>query len=104
MKALSIALLASAGLFVTGTAAAADGAALAKAKGCLACHTVDKKVIGPAFKEVSAKYKGDATAEAKLVQKVKKGGSGVWGPSPMPPHAHVSDADITTIVKWVMAQ
>ncbi len=79
------------------------GEALAQKSGCLACHGVDKKVLGPSYKEVSAKYKGDKTAEAKLVQKVKAGGSGVWGAMPMPPNSpQVKDADIQTIVKWVL--
>lgn len=79
------------------------GEALAQKSGCLACHGVDKKVLGPSYKEVAAKYKGDKTAEAKLVQKVKAGGSGVWGAMPMPPNSpHVKDADIQAIVKWVL--
>jgi cytochrome c len=67
--------------------------ALAKKYNCLACHQVDKKVVGPAYKEIAKKYKGQAGAQAKLAEKVKKGGSGVWGPVPMPPNAAVPDAD-----------
>ena len=78
------------------------GKALAQKSGCLACHSVDTKVVGPAFKDVSAKYKGKG-AEAKLVDKVKKGGSGVWGPVPMPANSpQVKDDDIKTIVSWVL--
>jgi len=77
--------------------------ALAQKSGCMACHAVDKKVVGPAYKEVAAKYKGDAKAEAMLADKVKKGGVGTWGQIPMPPNAAVSDADIKTLVKWVLA-
>ena len=78
------------------------GKALAQKSGCLACHSVDTKVVGPAFKDVSAKYKGNG-AEAKLVDKVKKGGSGVWGPIPMPANSpQVKDDDIKTIVSWVL--
>jgi cytochrome c len=78
------------------------GKALAQKSGCLACHSVDTKVVGPAFKDVSAKYKGKG-AEAKLVDKVKKGGSGVWGPIPMPANSpQVKDDDIKTIVSWVL--
>ena len=77
--------------------------ALAQKSGCMACHAVDKKVVGPAYKEVAAKYKGDAKAEAMLVDKVKKGGVGTWGQIPMPPNATVSDADIKTLVKWVLS-
>ena len=82
----------------------AHGEALAKAKNCLACHATDKKVVGPAYQDVAKKYKGDKTAEAKLIKKVKEGGAGVWGPIPMPPNAQVSDADIKTLVEWVLAQ
>lgn len=77
---------------------------LAKKSGCMACHAVDKKVVGPAYKDVAAKYKDDKTAEAKLVKKVKEGGVGVWGQVPMPPNAHVKDDDIKTLVKWVLSQ
>lgn len=97
-----LSLLAVAGLLSTGVAQADE--ALAKAKGCLACHSVDKKVVGPSYKDVAKKYAGDKTAEAKLVEKVKKGGSGVWGPVPMPPNAAVSDADLQKLVKWVLSQ
>jgi cytochrome c len=76
---------------------------LATKSGCTACHAVDKKVVGPAFKEVAAKYKGDAKAEAMLVDKVKKGGVGNWGQVPMPPNAGVKDEDIKTLVKWVLS-
>ncbi|MGH8552265.1 MAG: c-type cytochrome, partial [Methylococcales bacterium] len=75
---------------------------LATDSGCLACHKVDSKVVGPSFKEVTAKYKGDAGAEATLIEKVKKGGSGAWGSIPMPPNSQVSDADIATLVKWIL--
>ena len=78
--------------------------ALAKKHNCLACHTVDKKMVGPSYKEVAAKYRGDAGAEAKLVDKVKKGGQGVWGQIPMPPNATVPDADLRALVKWVLSQ
>ena len=77
---------------------------LAKKHACTACHAVDKKVVGPAFKEVAAKYKGNAKAEAMLVEKVKKGGVGVWGQVPMPPNSpQVKDADIQTLVKWILS-
>lgn len=100
----SIALIAAAGsLLATQAMAADDGLALAQKHACMSCHQVDKKVVGPAYKDVAAKYRGDKTAEAKLVEKVKKGGSGVWGPVPMPPNAQVSDADIKTIVHWVLS-
>ena len=88
----------------SGTVNAADPAELAKKSNCFSCHAIDKKLVGPAYKDVAAKYKGDKTAEAKLFEKVKKGGSGVWGPVPMPPNALVKDDDIRTLVKWVLAQ
>src|SRR5215212_12148267 len=71
--------------------------ALMTKSGCVACHAVDKKVIGPAYKDVAAKYKGDKDAATKLATKVKAGGQGVWGPVPMPPNAQVPDADIKTL-------
>lgn len=86
-----------------GTQAMADGLALAQKNACMACHQVDKKLVGPAYKDVAAKYRGDKTAEAKLVKKVKEGGSGVWGAIPMPPHPQMSDADIKTIVHWILS-
>ena len=76
---------------------------LAQKKNCMACHAVDKKLVGPAYKDVAAKYKGDKGALAKLSAKVKNGGSGVWGPVPMPANAAVSDADIKTVVEWILA-
>ena len=75
---------------------------LAKKNGCLACHAVDKKVVGPAYQDVAKKYAGDASAEAKLVEKIKTGGKGVWGPVPMPPHPQISDADRLKLAQWVL--
>jgi len=77
---------------------------LAQASGCMTCHGVDKKVIGPSYKDIASKYRNDKQAEAKLFQKVKAGGKGVWGEIPMPPNAHVKDDDIKTLVRWVMSQ
>ena len=76
---------------------------LAKKHACTACHGIDKKLVGPAYKDVANKYRGDAKAEANLVEKVKKGSQGVWGPVPMPPNANVNDADAKTLVKWVLS-
>jgi cytochrome c len=84
-------------------ASADDQLALAQKSGCTACHSVDKKIVGPAYKDVAAKYKGDKSAEAKLVAKVKAGGSGVWGPIPMPPNTQVSEADVKKLVEWVLS-
>ncbi|MDD3353176.1 c-type cytochrome [Zoogloea sp.] len=87
-----------------GSTAAFASADLAKAKNCLACHAVDKKMVGPAYKDVAAKYKGDKTAEAKLAEKIVKGGVGVWGQMPMPPNPQVSAAEAKTLAAWVLAQ
>ena len=76
---------------------------LAKQKACTACHAIEKKVVGPAYKEVANKYRKDPKAEAMLIEKVKKGGVGAWGQVPMPPNANVSDADVKTLVKWVLS-
>ena len=77
---------------------------LAKKHACFACHTVDKKLVGPSYKDVAAKYRGDKDAVAKLAQKVKNGSQGVWGSIPMPPNSAVPDADINALVKWVLSQ
>jgi len=77
--------------------------ALARSKGCLACHQVDNKVVGPAFKDVAAKYKGDSGAPAMLAAKVKAGGVGTWGQIPMPPNTTVSDEEANTLVVWVLS-
>ena len=101
MKVL-LAVIATASMLLAGHASASE--ALAQKSGCLACHGVDKKVLGPSFKDVGAKYKGDKGAEAKLVAKVKAGGSGVWGPMPMPANSpQVKDEDIKSIVHWVLS-
>ena len=76
---------------------------LAQASGCTACHSVDKKLVGPAYKDVAAKYRGNKGAEAELIKKVKAGGKGTWGEIPMPPNGHVKDEDIKTIVQWILS-
>ena len=70
----------------------------------MACHAVDKKLVGPAYKDVAAKYAGQKDAVDKLAAKIIKGGSGVWGPVPMPPNTQVSPAEAKTLATWVMAQ
>lgn len=72
--------------------------------GCVACHAVDQKLVGPSFKDVAAKYRGKSGAEKQLVAKIKNGGSGVWGSVPMPPNPTVSDADLGAMVKWILSQ
>lgn len=101
MKRLSL-LLATVAVAVAATPALANQE-LATKHACTACHAIDKKMVGPAYKEVAAKYRGKADAEAALAEKVKKGGTGVWGQVPMPPNAAVSDADVKTLVKWILA-
>ena len=82
----------------------AEGRALAQKSGCFTCHAIEKKVVGPAWKDVAAKYRGDASMEAKLVTKVSKGGSGVWGSTAMPANApRVKDGDIQALVKFVLS-
>lgn len=100
MKLSLVALVA--GALVAGGAAAATPQELLTKSGCMACHQVDKKVVGPSYKDVAKKYKGDAGAEAKLADKVKKGGSGVWGQVPMPPNAAVKDDDLKAMVKHIL--
>ena len=77
---------------------------LAKKYQCLACHQMDKKLVGPAYKDVAKKYKGQADAAVKLAERIKKGSTGVWGPVPMPANDKVPDADIKTLAEWVMKQ
>ena len=99
MKRLGTALALCA--LVLAAAPALANEELAKKHACTACHAVDKKVVGPAFKDVANKYRGNKAAEAALVEKVKKGGVGVWGQVPMPPNASVPDADVKALVKWI---
>ncbi len=100
MKAVYVSMLA-AGVVMAGQAQADE--ALAKAKNCMACHAVDKKVVGPAYKDVAAKYKGDKAAVATLAAKIKAGGKGVWGEVPMPPN-NVTPEEATKLATWVLAQ
>ena len=105
MKTQWIALAGAAALIVSfvGPARAEDaGEKLIKEKGCTACHSNDKKIVGPAYKDVAKKYKGDAAAPAKLAEKVVKGGSGVWGPVPMPPNK-VTDDEAKKMVAYVLS-
>ena len=100
MKRVLAASAVTMGLLLAGTVQADEK--LAQANGCMTCHQIDKKVLGPSYKEVAAKYRGNAGAEAMLVKKVKDGGKGVWGEMVMPPNAHVKDPDIAAIVKWIL--
>ena len=75
---------------------------LLNANACLACHEIDKRVVGPSFREIAAKYANDSTAAGKLAAKIKQGGSGVWGAAPMPPNPGVSDSDLLQLVNWIL--
>ncbi|MBL8405252.1 MAG: c-type cytochrome [Dechloromonas sp.] len=101
MKAIYVATMMAAGLALSGQVMADE--ALAKAKNCLSCHAVDKKLVGPAFKDVAAKYKGDAGALDKLATKVKAGGKGAWGEIPMPPN-NVTPEEAKKLTTWILAQ
>ena len=98
---LALAAVAAATLAASPAFANAD---LAQKKNCMACHAVDKKLVGPAYKDVAAKYAGQKDAVDKLTQKVLKGGSGVWGPVPMPANTQVSEAEAKQLVQWVLSQ
>ncbi|MES2104810.1 MAG: c-type cytochrome [Pseudomonadota bacterium] len=95
-------VLIGAAMAVLASGSAMANLELAKSKNCMACHAVGNKVVGPAYKDVAKKYAGDKTAEDKLVQKVIKGGSGVWGAVPMPANPQVTEAEARTLVKWVL--
>lgn len=97
-----VALSVAAGLMASAGAAFADDALLKKYN-CVACHAIDKKMVGPAYKDVAKKYAGDASAADKLAKKVKAGGVGVWGQIPMPANAAVPDADIAKMVSYVLS-
>lgn len=102
MKSIIVNMVAAAGLMVAGSALAADMPELAKKSGCTACHAIDKKVVGPSWMDVAKKYKGDATAAAKMDTKIAKGGSGVWGPMPMPANPKLSDAERKELVTFIL--
>jgi cytochrome c len=93
--------LASIAALLAATPASADQA-LATSKNCMACHAVDRKVVGPAFKDIAAKYAADKTAVDKLATKIQKGGAGVWGPIPMPANTQVNDAEAKKLAAWIL--
>jgi cytochrome c len=98
MKIVLFAVLAAAAL----NAPAQADQALATAKNCMACHAIDKKLVGPAYKEVAAKYSSQKDAVDKLAVKIMKGGTGVWGPVPMPANPQVNEAEAKKLAAWVM--
>ena len=100
MKSFALLILAA----VAVPAFAAGPADLAQQKNCMACHALDKKLVGPAYKDVATKYAGQKDAVDKLAQKVMKGGSGVWGAVPMPANPQVNEAEAKQLVQWVLSQ
>jgi cytochrome c len=102
MKLILVAITALTTVLAVSTPALAD-MALATSKNCMACHAVDKKLVGPSYKDVAAKYAGQADAVDKLTTKVLKGGSGVWGPVPMPANTQINEADARKLVTWILA-
>lgn len=98
---LTLAVIATLTALAAATPAVADEA-LAKAKNCMTCHSVDKKLVGPAFKDIGKKNAGDGAAADKLASKIMKGSSGVWGAVPMPANATVSDADAKKLAGWIL--
>ena len=103
MKRILVAISTLAIGVAVSTPAMAD-LALATAKNCMACHAADKKLVGPSYKEIAAKYAGQADAVEKLSNKVIKGGTGAWGPVPMPANAQVSADEAKKLVTWIMTQ
>lgn len=99
MKLIQIAMVSA----VLVSASAFANKELATKNACMACHAVDKKLVGPAYQEVAKKYAGQKDAESNLIASMKKGGSGKWGPIPMPAQAALSDADTQTLAAWVLA-
>jgi cytochrome c len=92
----------SAGL-IAGAGSALASEDLARKSGCFACHAIDRKVIGPSYRDIAAKYRGDAGAEARLVEKLRSGGAGTWGEIFMPPVQSAPEGDIKILVKWVLS-
>ena len=99
MKIVAVSVLAALTLASGAASASAD---LAKAKNCMACHAMDKKLVGPSYKDVAAKYASDKDAAARLAKKIREGGTGVWGQVPMPSNPQVSEAEAQTLAKWVL--
>ncbi|WP_028217198.1 c-type cytochrome [Paraburkholderia oxyphila] len=98
-----VVMLGGFGVSASALAATSDGVSIARSNACMGCHAVDRKLVGPSFKDIAAKYKGDAGAQAKLEKKVRDGGAGVWGAIPMPSHPAMSAGDVRDVVAWVLA-
>ncbi len=102
MKFTIVSMITAAGLLVAGSALAAEMPAVAKKNNCVACHAIDKKLVGPAWADVAKKYKGDAGAAANLDDKIAKGGKGVWGPMPMPPNPKMTAEERKEVVDFIL--
>ncbi len=102
MKLIAISALTGLVLATSQFAQAADEKALAQSKNCLACHSVDNKVVGPAYKDVAAKYAGQKDASSQLAHKIMAGGGGVWGPIPMPANPQVNAAEAKRLADWIL--
>jgi cytochrome c len=100
MKAI---VIAAAAVFAMGAGVASADQALAQKSACMSCHQVAKKVVGPSYQDIAKKYKGDAKAADHFVTVIKKGGKGVWGPVPMPPHPQVSDENAKKLAAWILS-
>lgn len=103
MKAVIVSMIAAAGLMVAGSAMADDGAALLKKSNCMGCHKMEGKLVGPGFQDIANKYKGDASAQAKLETKITKGGAGAWGTMPMPAMANLKAEDTKAMVTYILS-
>ena len=103
MKKISISLLVSVSMLST-SCVAQDATSLAKKKACFGCHQIDTKLIGPAYKDIAAKYKDDKNAETALATKIRRGSSGVWGAAVMPPNPQVNEEEARALVKWILSQ
>ena len=104
MKNMLVNAITAAAVVVVPVAVADEGLDLFNQSDCITCHAIDKKMVGPAFKDVAAKYRGDKSAENRLVEKVIKGGGGVWGTAAELPHPNMKEGDIRTLVQWILAK
>jgi cytochrome c len=106
LKGIAVSAVLMAAFAAVSTPPAAASVALSTKAGCMACHAVDQKKLGPSYKEVAARYKGDAKAPALLQQRIRQGSKGVWGKAPMlpTPPAKASDAELATLVAWILKQ
>ena len=104
MKHTAIQLVVAAAAVLLATPTVHANEAMAKKYNCATCHATDKKMVGPSYQEIAKKYKGQAGVAAQLAERIKKGSTGVWGQVPMPPSAAVPDADIKSLVDWILTQ